>query len=74
LDAAIVFMREQDRRAKLAHIPTVDEAINAYINAKRVEEQSGEISRLSLYEIESKMRIVREALGREKYSTLFPVF
>ena len=36
----------------MAHIPTVDEAINAYLNAKRDDKKKGEISRLTLYEIE----------------------
>src|SRR5271166_1308405 len=61
LDAARVFIRERERQAHLAHVPNVDEAINAYITAKRAEETRGEISRLTLYEIESKMRIVRTA-------------
>jgi integrase len=63
LDAAIVFIRERERRERLAASPTVNEAIDAYLSAKRAEEQRGEISRLTLYEIESKMRIVREAFG-----------
>jgi integrase len=70
LDAAIVFMRERERLAKLAHVPTVDEAINAYINAKRIDEDAGTINRLTLYEIESKMRIVREAFGRLKVTEI----
>jgi integrase len=63
LDAAILFMRERERVERLAAIPTVDEAINAYLNAKRAEETRGEISRQTLYDIESKLRIVREAFG-----------
>jgi integrase len=63
VEAAIVFMRERERRESLAAIPSADQAINAYLNAKRAEEEKGDISRLTLYEIESKMRIVREAFG-----------
>jgi site-specific recombinase XerC len=70
LDAAILFMRERERRERLAAIPTGDEAINAYLSAKRAEEQRGEISRLTLYEIESKMRIVREAFGAVKVTEI----
>jgi integrase len=70
LDAAIAFMREQERVQRLAHIPTVNEAINLYLNVKRAEETRGEISRLTLYEIESKMRIVREAFGERKVTEI----
>src|SRR5262249_51539767 len=50
LDAARAFIRERERQAELAHVPTVDVAINAYLNAKRAEETRDEISRLTLYE------------------------
>jgi integrase len=70
VDAAILFMRERERVQRLSAIPTVDEAINLYLNAKRVEEEKGEISRLTLYEIESKMRIVREAFGERKVTEI----
>jgi integrase len=70
LDASIAFMRERERRERMAHIPTVDEAINAYLNAKRDDKKKGEISRLTLYEIESKMRIVREAFGSVKVTEI----
>jgi integrase len=66
LDAAIAFMRERERVQRLAHIPTVNEAINLYLGVKRAEEARGEISRQTLYDIESKMRIVREAFGERK--------
>src|SRR5271166_44271 len=66
LDAARVFIRERERQAHLAHVPNVDEAINGYLNTKRAEESRNEISRLTLYEIESKMRIVRTAFGELK--------
>jgi integrase len=70
LDAAILFMRERECQARLTHIPTTDEAINAYVSVKRAEEERGEISRLTLYEIESKMRIVREAFGERKVTEI----
>jgi integrase len=70
VEAAIAFMRERERIKRLTHIPTVNEAINAYLTAKRAEEEKGEISRLTLYEIESKMRIVREAFGLLKVTEI----
>jgi len=70
LDAARLFLHDQERRRALAHVPTVDVAINAYITTKRGEETRGEISRLTLYEIESKMRIVRRELGALKVSEI----
>jgi integrase len=70
LDAARVFMRERERECKLAHVPTVDVAINTYLKAKRAEQQKGEISRLTLYEIESKMRIVRHEFGERKVNEI----
>lgn len=63
-------MRERERWKSLEQIPTVDEAINAYLNAKRVEEKNKEISRLTLYEIESKMRIVRARFGPLKVTEI----
>ena len=70
LDAARVFVRERDRLAKLTHVPTVDVAIDAYLATKRAEEAKGEICRLTLYEIESKMRIIRAELGQLKVTEL----
>jgi hypothetical protein len=46
-DAAIASMRERERRERLAHIPSVDEAINLYLGVKRAVEEKGEISRLT---------------------------
>jgi integrase len=70
LDAAILFMRERERQERLTHIPTVDEAINAYLNLKRAEEAKGEISRQTLYDIESKIRIVRDRFGALKVTEI----
>jgi integrase len=70
LDAARVFIREQERLAKLTHVPTVDVAINAYLTAKRAEEAKKDITRLTLYEIESKMRIVRAEFGALKVTEI----
>jgi hypothetical protein len=70
MDAAILFVREAERRAKLARVPTVDEAINAYLSAKRMEEQAGEISRLTLLELVAKMHIVRRAVGQLKVTEI----
>jgi len=63
-------MRERERRERLAHIPSVEEAAGAYLNAKRAEEARGEICRLTLYEIESKMRIVRASFGELKVTEI----
>jgi integrase len=70
LDAAILFMKERERVQRLTAIPTVDEAINAYLNAKRVEVAKGEISRLTLYDIEAKIRFVRRAFGERKVTEI----
>jgi integrase len=70
LDSARAFVRETERLKALAHVPTVSEAINGYLTAKRAEETRGEISRLTLYELESKMRIVRAELGAFKLTDI----
>jgi integrase len=70
LDAARMFVREKKRLDGLAHVPTVNAAIDAYIAAKRVDEANGEICRLTLYEIESKMRIVRAEFGKLKVTEI----
>jgi hypothetical protein len=70
LDAARMFVRERDRLAKLAHVPTVNTAIDAYLEAKRADEANGAICRLTLYEIESKMRIVRAEFGELKVTEI----
>src|ERR1700747_3207574 len=59
LDAARVFVRGKERLNSLTLVPTVDVAIDRYLATKRAEEAKGEICRLTLYEIESKMRVVR---------------
>jgi integrase len=69
-DAAIAFMRERERVQRLAHIPTVNEAINAYLNVKRAEETRGEISHQTLYDIESKIRFVRTSFGALKVTEI----
>jgi integrase len=66
LDAAILFMRERERMRQLTQIPTVSEAIGAYLNVKRTEEIRGEISQQTLYDIQSKMKPIREAFGERK--------
>jgi integrase len=70
LDAARVYVQEPERERKLRDVPTVEEAVNAYINAKRLEEAREEITRLTLREIESKMRIVKAAFADRKISEL----
>ena len=70
LDAARLWAREWERQQEAAKVPTVEEAINAYLSAKRTEEAAGEIERLTLREIESKMRIVKAEFALEKVSSV----
>lgn len=70
LDAAILFMRERERRERLAAIPTVDEAITAYLQTKRTEAQSGQIARVTYGELVAKMHIVRRAFGGYKVTEI----
>ena len=70
LDAAILFMRERERREKMAHVPTVDEAIAAYLQTKRTEEQSGQIARVTYGELVAKMHVVRRAFGGYKVTQI----
>jgi integrase len=44
----------------------VADCINEYLEAKRADQKRGGISKLTLYELESKMRIVREAFAGKK--------
>jgi integrase len=70
LDAARTYIQELERERRLRDVPTVEEAVNAYINAKRLEEAQEEITRLTLREIESKMRIVKAAFADRKIDEL----
>lgn len=70
LDAARGFVRERKRLAQIEHVPAVAVAIDDYLEMKRGDEARGEISRLTLYEIESKMRIVRAAFGGIKVTEI----
>lgn len=70
LDAARGFVLEKKRLAQLTRVPTVDVAIDSYLATKRAENAKGEICRLTLYEIESKMRIVRAEFGHLKVTEI----
>ena len=70
LDAARAFVTETSRRRELATVPTVSAAIDQYLDSKRQEFAKGEFSKLSLFDVTSKLRIVREALGRDSISAL----
>jgi integrase len=70
LDAAVAYMRERERVERLAAIPTVNEAINLYLDAKRIEQRAGEIARVTLSELTAKMHIVRRAFGQLKVSEI----
>ena len=70
LDAARSFVREKKRLAQLAHVPTVDVEMTATWRRNEPTNARGEISRLTLYEIESKMRIVRAEFGHLKVAEI----
>ena len=70
LEAAIVFVRERERRARAAHVPTVTVAIGAYLAAKGIEQAAGNLSRLTLDDLKSKMRIVAAAFGPLKVTEI----
>ena len=70
LDAARLFMAERSRQATLAHIPNVSEAIKTFLKAKTLDQANGEITRLTLYDLESKMRIVEAELGKLKVADI----
>jgi integrase len=63
LDAARSFMRERDRQSSRAQVPSVSEAIKLYLSTKEAEEARSELSRLTLYDIKSKLRIVAAEFG-----------
>jgi integrase len=70
LDAARSFLAQREHTIHLAHVPSVSEAISQYLAAKRAEETRGEISRFTIYDIQSKMRIVAAEFGALKVSEL----
>jgi hypothetical protein len=55
VDAVRCFVRETARRRDTADVPTVAEAIDAYLAAKRAVHERGEISKLTVYELVSKI-------------------
>jgi hypothetical protein len=70
LDAARAFVRETTRQRALATVPTVTIALDQYLTTKRAEYARGELSRLTVHELVSKMRIVRAAIGDLKVTAL----
>jgi integrase len=67
LDAARCFVAERARLAALAKVPTVEVCLNAYLSAKRAE---AELAPTTLYEIESKARIIRAEFQHLKITEL----
>lgn len=70
LDAARTHVRERERQVATAHVPRVSEAIAAYLNAKAAEEAKGEIARVTLNELRSKMGIVERAFGQRNLADI----
>jgi integrase len=70
LDAARAYVAESARQRAVATVPTVVEAIDQYLASKRAEMDKGEFARVSLYDLASKLRPVREALGERKVTEL----
>jgi integrase len=70
MDAAIAFVHEAERREKLAHVPTVNEAIDLYLSVKRTEAEKGQIVRVTLAELTAKMHIVRRAFDQLKVNEI----
>jgi integrase len=70
LDAARAFIRETNRQRLLAAVPTVAEAIDQYLAAKRQEAARGDIAKLTIFDLESKMRTVSAVLGGLKVTDL----
>jgi integrase len=70
LDAARAFVTAAEYQERQAHVPTVSEAINAYLTAKRQEEACGELSRLTMRELRGKMRLIGAAFGERKVTEL----
>jgi len=70
LDAASAFLRALERAREAAHVPIINDALDAYLSVKRTEKTQGTISRLTLIDLESKMRIIRAAFGTQKLSDI----
>lgn len=70
LDAARLFVTDREYQESLAQVPSVSRAIDAYLDAKRQEETRGEISRLTMRELRSKMRIIGTAFGVRKVTDI----
>jgi integrase len=70
LDAARLFMADRTRQAALAHVPDVTGAIEAFLKAKELERDKDELSQLTLWDIQSKMRIIGAELGSLKITDI----
>lgn len=63
LDAVRLFVRETSFRKKLASVPLVSEALTVYLDTKQAELARGELSKLTVDELQSNARIICQAFG-----------
>jgi hypothetical protein len=63
--AAYLCIKQKNESAK-----NVEDCINDYLKGKRADQKRGDISKLTLYELESKLRIVREAFAAKKITEI----
>jgi integrase len=70
VDAARYFAVHLRAKRESGFAKNVTDCIDAYLETKRADQRRGEISKLTLYELESKMRIVRKAFGAKKITEI----
>jgi integrase len=70
VDAATHYVKGRKAREAAARAKTVSECIDAYLADKRADFQKGHITKFTLYELESKMRLVRNYLGEAKITAI----
>jgi integrase len=70
VDAASHLVRELAHQRAAAHVPSVAEAAGLYLAAKRQEAQRGDISPLTIRELESRMRTTCVVLGAFKVNAV----
>jgi len=66
VDSAIYYAAHLRAKRENAFARNLADCIDEYLEAKRADRRRGEISKLTLYELESKMRIVRKAFAGKK--------
>jgi integrase len=70
LDAARAYCLETKRRVAADTCPTVSSALDQYLTSKKSELDRGELSKLTLYELTSNARIIRQAFDSLKINEL----